>query len=117
MPAASAAVAPAFFDREAPDASAEPATLIVGEDGPVVTLAGSRYEIGRTAECDIQIEDANISRRHAALVAEEGGWAVEDLGSTNGTWLRGEKVQRAALNDGDIVTIGATRLFLRTGER
>jgi pSer/pThr/pTyr-binding forkhead associated (FHA) protein len=88
---------------------------MVGEEGHVVVLRESRYEIGRTADCAIQAEDANVSRRHAVLVARDGEWTIEDLESTNGTWLRGERVKHAVLRDGDIVTVGATRLFFRSG--
>ena len=56
-----------------------------------------------------------MSRHHAAFVTTTRGWAVEDLGSTNGTYVNGEQVPRAVLSDGDVVTVGATRLVFHSG--
>ena len=101
-----------------PEAAAvpvRPASIAIGDNGHEVVLRDPRTEIGRTAECPIQVEDANVSRHHAAIVAAGDGWAIEDLGSTNGTWIRGEKVESAPLADGDVITVGATRLVFRSG--
>ena len=106
---------PALFDREAPDEGVGLASVVIGEGGHEIALRGSRLEVGRTAECAIQVEDANVSRRHAALVARDGGWVLEDLESTNGTWLGGKQVKHAVLSDGDVITVGATRLLFRSG--
>ncbi len=106
--AAAAASAPALAPRTL-------ATVTVGEDGHDVALQGERMEIGRLAECAITLDDRNVSRKHAALVAVSGGWAAQDLGSTNGTWVNGTKVQRQTLTDGDTITIGATRLVYHAG--
>jgi hypothetical protein len=72
-------------------------------DRPVVTL-------GRSKDCDIAIDDPSVSRRHAEVRRETGGFAVVDLGSTNGTRVNGAKVARAELEDGDRVTLGQTEL-------
>ena len=66
--------------------------------------------MGRLAECQIQLHDANVSRRHAAFIRLEEGWAISDLGSTNGTRVNGAPVERARLADGDVIEIGLTRL-------
>lgn len=64
--------------------------------------------IGREL-CDILLEDGEVSRRHAACRASGEGLAIEDLGSRNGTFVNGERVEGArALADGDIVQIGKT---------
>ncbi len=82
-----------------------------------IALRGERMVVGRLAECDICLDDANASRTHAAFVAEGDQWAIEDAGSTNGTVLNGERIEsRRPLADGDVVQIGLTRLFFHQTE-
>lgn len=85
-------------------------TVTVGDTMHDIALKGERVLIGRLSDCDICIEDANISRSHAAFVREGDGWAIEDLDSTNGTFLNGERVTHVRLRDGDNVGVGASRL-------
>jgi hypothetical protein len=91
----------------------------LGVEPELVTLTfdGSRYEvkqrrvvIGRSRECDIQLADANVSRRHAELRQEGASYWVVDLGSTNGMEVNGKRVKRAKLDDGDTITLGSTDL-------
>jgi hypothetical protein len=76
-----------------------------------VALSGDRIVIGRLAECDIHLQDANVSREHAAFMAEGTGWAIEDLGSTNGTVLNGKRVSFQRLADGDVIQVGVSELI------
>jgi hypothetical protein len=76
-----------------------------------VALSGERIIIGRLAECDICLQDANVSREHAAFVAHDDGWAIEDLGSTNGTSLNGDSVGFVRLEDGDVIQVGVSQLI------
>jgi pSer/pThr/pTyr-binding forkhead associated (FHA) protein len=63
--------------------------------------------IGRTAECDVILYEAGVSRRHARIFAEGDGFFIEDLGSSNGTRVNGAPVQsREALRDGDAIALG-----------
>jgi hypothetical protein len=106
---AAAALAPAPV---APARDPVGATVTLADTGHDIALSGDRMVVGRLQECDIVLADVNVSRHHAAFVhLEEGGWGVTDLDSTNGTYVNGERVQRAVLKDGDIVEIGATRLI------
>jgi len=73
-------------------------------------LSGSRMTIGRSRECDIVVDDANVSRRHAELHADGDGWRISDLGSTNGVKVNRRRVEDAVLRHGDRVTIGLTDL-------
>ncbi|HEX8054925.1 MAG TPA: DUF3662 and FHA domain-containing protein [Thermoleophilaceae bacterium] len=82
--------------------------LFIGEDKRAV-LSGSRLVIGRSRDCDITVEDANVSRRHAELRNEDGRWVVADLGSTNGVKVNGRRVEHAALEPGDEVVFGLAR--------
>jgi len=85
-------------------------TVTVSDLHHDVALEGERLVVGRLNECEITIADANASRRHAAFVREGDGWAIEDLGSTNGTRLNGAPVTYERLRDGDLIEIGATQL-------
>lgn len=86
------------------------ATVTVSGTGHDVALAGERVSVGRLASCDVRLADANVSREHAVFVREGAGWAIEDLGSTNGTYLNGERVAAERLRDGDVISIGASEL-------
>ncbi len=67
--------------------------------------------IGRSRDCDVVIEDAGISRRHAEIRPGPAGWTVADLGSTNGVLVNGRPVDVArALQPGDRVELGSTEL-------
>ena len=102
-------------DREARKLAEPPSTgqaLLVG-DGRRNVLSGSRVVIGRSRECDIVLDDPNVSRRHAELRREDGGWLVVDLGSTNGMKVNGRRVEHAELKPGDRITIGVDRPDLR----
>ena len=69
--------------------------------------------IGREG-CDITVSDPDVSRRHAALQDSHGSLSIEDLGSTNGTFVNGERISGPrALADGDEVQIGSTVWRLR----
>jgi hypothetical protein len=73
--------------------------------------------IGRAPDCDISVRDILLSRRHCQIVpVDGGGWVVEDLGSKNGTRVKGEAVGRAALPDGASIRIGKTQLKFYTGK-
>lgn len=64
--------------------------------------------IGRDTAADVQLDDDSVSRIHCRLLPEDDDWVVEDLGSTNGTYVAGEPVTRRALRDGDLVKVGST---------
>ncbi len=74
---------------------------------------GERFEVeeqvvvGRAVECDVSLLDNFLSSRHARFVADSGDLAVEDLGSTNGTYVNQELISgRATLHRGDKVQVG-----------
>jgi general secretion pathway protein A len=84
--------------------------LVLSTDGKAVAelhLVPGRKVIGRTPDNDLQIDSKFISRHHCQLVTSSDGLTVvEDLNSTNGILVRGKRVRRHSLRDGDIVTIG-----------
>ena len=93
---------------DSPAATGGRALLVGG--GKRNVLGGSRVVLGRSRDCDIVIDDPNISRRHAELRRDGGGWLVADLGSTNGVKVNGRRVNEHPLNPGDEITLGLARL-------
>ncbi len=86
------------------------ALLLVGGRRLVVAPAGA--VIGRSRDCDVVLDDAGISRRHAHIRPTVQGWAIEDLGSTNGVLLNGERLRGSrALQVGDRIELGTTEII------
>jgi pSer/pThr/pTyr-binding forkhead associated (FHA) protein len=72
-------------------------------------IPGRSATVGRDASCDVTIADLTVSRRHAELRQDEEGWRISDLGSTNGTVVRGEPLERGAwvtVAQGDEIKMG-----------
>lgn len=70
--------------------------------------------IGRDESCEARVEAAGVSRRHARVVAQDGRFTLEDLGSKNGTHLRGARlVSPVLLQDGDEFRLGQTPVVFR----
>lgn len=65
-----------------------------------------RLTIGRDPECDIFLNDITVSRSHSVLDFRAGEVSVSDVGSLNGTYVNGVRVDRATLHDGDVVQVG-----------
>ena len=94
-----------------------PHTLVVTEGslkGTSLALGQAAILIGRAPECTLVLEDDYASNRHARLFLDSGTWLVEDLGSTNGTYLGRSKVKSPTPVDvGTPVRVGRTVLELR----
>jgi pSer/pThr/pTyr-binding forkhead associated (FHA) protein len=97
------------------DALPAGSALLVVQRGPG---AGSRYlldtdlsTVGRHPESDIFLDDITVSRRHVEFRRSEDAFRVHDVGSLNGTYLNGDRVDDAALQNGDEVRIGKFRLI------
>jgi hypothetical protein len=70
--------------------------------------------VGRSSKVDITLDDDNVSRRHAELSLVAHQWAIEDLGSTNGTSVNGDVlIGRRVLRDGDELRLGSTTIGFR----
>jgi pSer/pThr/pTyr-binding forkhead associated (FHA) protein len=79
-----------------------------------VELAG-RMTIGKGAANEIALDDPTVSRLHAALEEFAEGWCVTDVGSSNGTYLNGERIwAQHRLRHGDEIRVGRTRLLFRS---
>ncbi len=77
-----------------------------GNEG-TVDLVGPPCTIGRAMESTIRSDDAMVSRNHARIVLASGGWAIEDLGSSNGCYYQEQRVSRHKLRHGDAVRCGS----------
>ncbi len=74
--------------------------------GEVLVLENIEYTLGRTPDNKIMIDELSVSRHHARLQPTLGSFALEDLGSTNGTWVNGEQLTRpCVLAAGDIIQL------------
>lgn len=92
--------------------AAAPFRLIWGERE--IALRIGENLIGRDESSALWIDDALVSRRHARIVVDGSGAVLEDLGSKNGTMLRGKKIRSATkLADEDLITIGPASMILR----
>jgi hypothetical protein len=95
-----------------PDLEREVATL--SWEGRTLRVDKRRVVLGRSRECDIQVEDPNVSRRHAELRQEGSAYWIVDLDSTNGIEVNGRRAQRAKLESGDTFTVGSTEITFST---
>ena len=89
------------------------ANFIVKEpSGAVKTfpMRQDRFLIGRSDHCDLPIADSSVSGRHAEISRTDGDIKIRDVGSANGIYLNGERVEEAELFDGDVLRLGQTSI-------
>jgi pSer/pThr/pTyr-binding forkhead associated (FHA) protein len=80
-------------------------------------VRGGSGTIGRSPECDVCLEDDLVSRRHAKVQVQGGKWRIEDLGSTNGTWVNEDRLTTSvALARGDRLRLGNATLHVQAGD-
>lgn len=94
--------------REAPGGVSVGA--IVRSDGSRVVIGEEPVVIGRMADCEVVLRDEGVSRRHAEVRRQGHDIVIVDLDSLNGTKVNGAGVRQQRLNDGDEITLGASRL-------
>ncbi len=80
------------------------------QGGEFPLLERQEIVIGRSSDLDMVLVEEMVSRRHARILLEEGVINIEDLGSTNGTFVNGEKIQKGVLKEGDRILIGTSIL-------
>ena len=103
-------------DVAAPAAPAGPTSLVVYADGakPRTVKLSASMVVGRSPDCELLIDDTYASQQHARLFGKNGAWYVEDLGSTNGTYVNDQKLASPAMiQPGDRIRVGTTVLELR----
>jgi len=102
-----------FSDAEAqPPSRAATLTCLTGADvGRAFTLAEACTDLGRGAEVSVRLRDMAVSRRHARILHQEGAFLLEDLGSPNGVYLNGKRIEApGAMKEGDVIELGRTLL-------
>jgi hypothetical protein len=85
-----------------------------GGEFPIV--ADKQIVVGRSSDLDMVLVEDMVSRKHARIAMQQDQIWIEDLGSTNGTFVNGEKIKRARLKEGDRVLIGTSILKLIAGD-
>jgi hypothetical protein len=80
--------------------------LVLLVDGEEHVVRGDRFLVGRDVSCDLTIDTPRVSRQHAVIISGPKGFELQDLGSSNGTWFAGERIEQKALEHGDEVLIG-----------
>jgi Protein of unknown function (DUF3662)/FHA domain len=102
--------------------SEDAAALGLAHSPPALALGAERHElaeerivIGRSRECDVTVDDPNVSRRHAEVRREDGAYWIVDLGSTNGVEVNGKRVERARLEPDDTIVVGTTEIRFERG--
>lgn len=90
------------------DDLAVPDAQLLAPDGRAVRLGPGRLLIGRDPECALVVDDPKVSRRHAEVVGTPEGYLLNDLGSTNGSFVNGRSCRSQLLSSGDELTLGAT---------
>jgi hypothetical protein len=117
-PAAPPAPAPAVPEGPVPAATMvyAPARTETSEEA-VLSWSGGSFKlesastvIGRSSECAVCLNDANVSRRHAEIRRIGEAYSLIDLGSTNGTEVNGQRITETSLMNGDVIGIGTTRI-------
>ena len=97
--------------------AASPVDLGIQREIAVLSWDGKRHELGkrsvvlgRSKDADLQVNDPNVSRRHAEVRQEGATYWLVDLDSTNGVEVKGKRVKRLKLDDGDRFTLGSTEI-------
>ena len=96
--------------------SAKSSTLIVKSSQGItkeIEMTSPTFTIGRKAGNDLAVDDPSVSGHHAKIVKIQEVWFLEDLASTNGTFVNEHKIERKQLQDADVIRIGTYRIIYR----
>ena len=86
-------------------------------DSVRVQLEKGEITLGRSSKCRVQINLPNVSRLHARITFQREEYGIEDLNSTNGTYVNGVRIKKCTLRSQDQIQIGAARLFFTEQKR
>jgi len=81
-----------------------------GREGETIELDVDVLTVGRSPHSDLFLDDVTVSRHHARVLRDEGGYWVEDLNSLNGTYVNRKRIEQHRLFDGDELQIGKFKL-------
>jgi pSer/pThr/pTyr-binding forkhead associated (FHA) protein len=78
-------------------------------DGKRLVVGAGGVTLGRSRECDVMLDDPNVSRTHAELRPRGGSWVLTDLGSTNGSSVNGQRIDApTVVKPGDEIELGTS---------
>lgn len=100
---------PDFYTKQQPDLH----VMLGNQSITKYRIKGRPVRIGRVPENDIVINNLGVSRRHAEIIEEGGQYYIQDLGSVNGTFVNGQKVEKDLLNDKDEILIGKHKIIFQ----
>lgn len=87
--------------KPAPEKPARKTLYVVNSAGDMHKIDKDTFIIGRSRTCDLVIPSSKVSRQHSGICRENGEHYIEDLGSANGVWKDGVKIQKEKIRDGD----------------
>ena len=89
--------------------------LLKFKNSEIKTIETDKDEItiGRNPSCDVHIDNLGVSKRHAKIIKQDGAYVVEDLNSTNGTYINSKRIARAVINNNDEIHIGKHSLQIQ----
>ncbi len=87
-----------------------------GRSGEVVKITGDKATVGRRSKHTLSVSEASVSNDHAEIVKKGADWVVRDLGSSNGTFVDGDKVTERVLASGCVITFGAAPVTFGIGD-
>jgi diguanylate cyclase (GGDEF)-like protein len=102
-----------------PAASGDACLVLIYPPGPDMgkrfPLDKDEFVVGRGSDCDIQVDRDSVSRRHAKIYKNGESWMIQDLGSTNGSYVNDSQIDDSPIRDGDLLKIGAAIFKFLTG--
>ena len=91
------------------------AELVPDNGDPPIRITKDLSVVGRRGYCDVVVDDTSVSKRHCVLVKTDGLLVIRDLGSTNGTKVKGQRVRWAALLPDDRISVGTYKFRVYLG--
>lgn len=91
------------------------AELVPDNGEPPIPITRDITVVGRREFCDVQVNDPSLSKRHCVLIKTDGLLVIRDLGTTNGTKVKGQRVRWAALLPDDRITLGSYKMRVYLG--
>jgi serine/threonine protein kinase len=104
---------PAFSAPKKPALSVPVVALVVVKTGQQIRLSKPVNTIGRSADCEVKLKAGDVSKQHCRLVVKPGRVIVEDLDSANGTFVNGEVIESAVLENGDVLGVASHAFEVR----
>ncbi|NNB89611.1 FHA domain-containing protein [Corallococcus exiguus] len=80
-------------------------------DGPSTRVDVERFTLGRGPQCSLVVKSGRVSREHAIVVRDGADYFIEDLGSSNGTWINHQRIKRQKIADGDTFNLGTEAVY------